>query len=134
MTLPLTRAHNLKDTKTGVFNATAGNSAGSKAVVIAPCRGQILEVGFIPASLVASAITLSVLIGDQTSTLGSNFTEIVTSTLGSFSSAVTYEGSPCSVVPATAAFVNAGDAIKFVTSGGNAAAIGAEVYAIIRRG
>lgn len=133
MAVPDTKT-NIQNTHAMVFNPVAGTPTGTAISVLSPVRGRIVEVGFTPCSLVASAMTLAVAVGDQTSTLASNFTQFVTSTLGTFSSTRLYEGAPCSVVPASNTFVNAGDAIQFTASGGNTSAIGATFYAIIRRG
>jgi hypothetical protein len=118
------------------LSATAGSQTGGvKSYLIAPFRGRVLEVGFMPTSLSsATAWTMAVSLGDNfASQTISNFTQIVTSTLGTFASQATFEGAVCSVVPATAAFVNRGDAIQFTHSGGATSAIGAVVYALLRR-
>ena len=124
---------NLQRNKVSTFNPTAGNSAGSRVSVVSIHRGIIEEVGFVPASLVASTMTIAVSVNAwTTTTTASNFTQVVTSTLGSFTSQQLFEGAVASVAPATAAYVNPGDVIQFTTSG-NLAAVGAEVYALIRR-
>ncbi len=118
------------------FNSTAGSqTGGGKAYVIAPFRGRLMEVGFQPTSLSSAvAWTMQVDWGDNfSSPTASVFTTVVTSTLGTFVSQQTFEGAICSVVPATAVFVNRGDAIKFTHSGGATSAIGATVYALLRR-
>lgn len=124
----------IEDKVVEIFNPVAGTPTGSKGYIYAPFRGWITECGFMPNSLVASAITLAVSLGTQASSTASNFTQIVTSTLGTFSSTVLMEGAPCSVIPSSQFFVNAGDAIQMTTSGGNTSAIGATLYAVIRRG
>jgi hypothetical protein len=91
-----------------------------------------MEAGFMPASLVASAMTMAVAIGSHDSLAASNFVNAITSTIGTFSSLNLPEGACASALPASPTFVNQGDAIQFTTSGGNTSAIGATVYAIIR--
>ena len=125
---------NIQNIQVDVFNPVLGTPTGTRTNAISPVRGRLIEVGFCPNSLVASAITLAVAIGDQLSSTASNFTQCVTSTLGTFSSTVLFEGAPCSVVPPANTYVNAGDTIQWATSGGNTSAIGGTVYAIIRRG
>lgn len=115
------------------FSAIAGTPGGTRMNVPSPVRGRVMECGFMPNSLVASAMTLAVAIGDQISSTASNFTQIVTSTLGTFSSDNLFEGAIASVIPPSASYVEQGDAIQFTASGGNTSAIGATFYAIIRR-
>lgn len=124
---------NLQRHKIATFNPTAGSSAGSRVNIVAPVRGILEEVGFVPQSLVASTCTLTVDVNPfNTLPTASNFTQVVSSTLGSFSSAALFEGAVASVVVPSTVYLNPGDVIKFTTSG-NLAAVGAEVYAIIRR-
>ncbi len=125
---------NLQNTAVFVTNAVAGTPTGSRISAPSPVRGRIIEVGFMPNSLVASAVTLAVLVGDQTNSQASTLTQVVTSTLGTFASQVLFETAVCSVIPAADVRVNAGDPIQWVSSGGNTSAIGATMYAIIRRG
>ncbi|MGE5165140.1 MAG: hypothetical protein ACM3IH_14100 [Sphingobacteriales bacterium] len=125
---------NLQNTHVTAYVSAAGTSTGKKGVTISPVRGRITEVGFTFDSLCASAVTMQVDIGDQTSTTASTFTTVVTSTLGTFSSTQTFEGAICSVVPASNVYVQPGDIIRPTFSGGNAAAINATFYAVIRRG
>lgn len=132
--MPLQRIANLNEAYVHVFDATGGASAGSKVTLIAPIRGQVIEAGFMPNSLVASAVTMAVSIGNNFSSTASSFTQVITSTLGTFSSVNLIEGGVASVVPPSPAYVNPGDAIQITTSGGNAAGIGMTKYAIIRGG
>lgn len=125
---------NIQNTNVFVFNPVGGTPTGSKISAPSPVRGRIIEVGFMPQSLVASATTLAVLTGDQTNSQASTLTQVVTSTLGTFASQVLFEAATCSVIPASNVLVNAGDPIEWVTSGGNTSAIGLTCYAIIRRG
>lgn len=131
--MPVTTIHPLTDVMVSVFNNVAGSQTGSRITTVSPVRGQLLNVGFVPNSLVASAMTLAVLVGNNVSNLASSFTTVVTSTLGSFSSTLLNEGACCSVAPASPTYVNEGDAIQFVNSGGNTSLIGAMNFAIIRK-
>jgi len=132
--MPIQRIANLNEAYVEVFDATGGASTGSKVTIVAPVRGRVIEAGFSPNSLVASAVTMAVSIGDNFSSTASSFTQVVTSTLGTFSSVNLIEGGIASVVPPSPAYVNAGDAIQITTSGGNAATIGFAKYAVIRKG
>lgn len=133
--MPLTFVHPLTDVMVTSFNPTAGAPGGSRMNVPSYVRGQVIEAGFIPNSLVASAITMAVAINNfGVSSTASNFVQCITSTLGTFASTVLFEGATASVSPPSPAFVNPGDVIQFTTSGGNTSAIGATMYAIIRKG
>lgn len=116
-------------------NSIAGSTSGTKVYAVAPFRGRLTEAGFIPNSLSSAvAWTFQVDVGDNfASQTISNFTTVITSTLGTFASQATFEGALCSVVPATATYVNRGDAIRFTHSGGATSLIGATCYAIVRR-
>ena len=129
---------NLQVISLTTYNPNAGVSTGSRVLLASPIRGQLLEAGLVPASTNNSALTLAVAINDfNASVLASTFVQCITSTLGTFASQATFEGAICSVVPNTATFINPGGVIQFTTSGGSqtssAAAIGATLYAIIRR-
>jgi hypothetical protein len=98
-------------------------------------RGRLIEAGFTPNSLVASAITMAVAVQDNVSTdTASNFTQCISSALGTFSSTLLYEGAVVSVAPPSPPVVNAGDVIQFTCSGGNTSAISGTCYADIIRG
>lgn len=131
--MPTTELHPLSEVLVQAYNGVAGSQTGSRVTAYSPVRGEIVRVGFQPSSLVASAMTLAVLVGNNISSVASSFTTVVTSTLGTFSSTLLYEGAVASVVPATRTFVNEGDAIQFVNSGGNTSLIGAMNFAVIRR-
>lgn len=132
--MPLSPNNPLLDVLVNAFNAVGGTPAGSKVTMMAPVRGRIIEVGYVPNSVVTSAISLAVLVGNnQTSSAASNFTTVVTSTLGTFSSTNLYEGACASVIPASPVYVNQGDAIQWVCSGGQSSTFGTNCYAIIRR-
>jgi hypothetical protein len=131
--MPLSRIVPLGTFAIQAFNPVAGTPTGSRLSVPSPVRGRLIEAGFVPNSLVASAITLAVLIGDNgLSSTASSFSQVVSSTLGTFASQVLAEGKVASVEVPAQALLNPGDAIQFVTSGGNTSAIGASMYAIMR--
>jgi hypothetical protein len=129
------RINPLTDIFISAFSPVAGTPTGMRISAPSPVKGRLLEAGFMPASLVASAITLAVAVSDNTvSTTASNFTQCVTSTLGTFASTNLFEGACASVVPPSPTYLNAGDAIQWTASGGNTSAIGATFYAIVRKG
>lgn len=128
-----TKVGTLGDVTVNAFNPVLGTPGGTRMNILSPVRGLLLEAGFIPNSLVTSAITMAVAIGNQVSSAASNFTQCITSTLGTFSSTNLYEGAPCSVAPPSQTYVNPGDAIQFTHSGGNTSLIGGVVYATIRK-
>jgi hypothetical protein len=116
-------------------HARLGTPTGARVCVASPVRGKLIEAGFIPNSLVASAITMAVAVNDLVSTdTASNFTQCISSALGTFSSTLLYEGAVVSVAPPSPPVVNAGDVIQFTTSGGNTSVISGTVYADIIRG
>ncbi len=121
---------------TGLCTTAGSQTGGVKQYLLAPHRGRVMEVGFSPTSLSSAvAWSMQVDIGDNfSSPTASVFTTVVTSTLGTFVSQQTFEAAICSVVPVTNVFVNRGDAIRFVFSAGATSAIGATVYAVVRRG
>ena len=53
--MPINRITNLQEAYVEVLNASAGSQTGSKVTFASPVRGQLIEVGFMPSSLVASA-------------------------------------------------------------------------------
>lgn len=122
----------ITDQQVSVFNPVAGTPTGSTIIVTSPKNGRLLEAGFVPQSIVTSNMTMAVAIDTMGSSLASNFVECISSTLATFSSVNLVAGHVASVVPASPTYVNVGDALKFVTSGGNTSAVGAQVYAIIR--
>lgn len=129
-----TKIQPLTDTMVQVFNPVAGTPAGSRLSLASPFRGLLMEAGFMPASAVNSTMTIAVSIGPNgVSSSSATFTEVITSTLGTFTSTNLYEGAVASVVPPSPTYVNAGDAIKLTCSGGNTSVIGATMYAIIRK-
>lgn len=125
---------NLQRNKVATFNPTAMASGGSRVNIVNVHRGILEEVGFIPQSLVASTSTITVDVNPfNTLPTASAFAQVVSSTLGSFTSQQLFEGAVASVAVPSGVYLNPGDVIKITTSG-NLAAIGAEVYAIVRRG
>ena len=78
-----------------------------------------------PNSLIGSTMTLAVAIGVSAASLTASaaFTQIVTSTLGTFNSTLTNEGCVCSVTPPSPSYINPGDVIQWTTSGGNTSAV-----------
>ncbi len=120
---------------TGLCTTAGSQTGGVKQYLVAPFRGRLMEAGFLPTSLSSAvAWSMQVDIGDNfSSPTASVFTTVITSTLGTFVSQQTFEAAVCSVVPATNTFVNRGDAIRFVFSAGATSAIGATVYALLRR-
>ena len=135
--MPLSKPRtNLQRHKVSVFNPTAmGSTAavGQRVSIGSFTRGVLEEVGFVPNSLVASTSTITVSVNPfDASPTASAFTQVVSSTIGSFTSQQLFEGAIASVTVPTTVYLNPGDVIQFVTSG-NLTAIGAEIYAIIRR-
>ena len=124
----------VSDLTVTVFSPVAGTPAGAiKSYIPAPVRGRVIEAGWSPNSIVTSTLTFALAIGSQVSSAASTFTQVITSTIGSFSSTNTYEGCVASVVPASPVYVNKGDVIQFTFSGGQSSTVGATAYAIIRR-
>jgi hypothetical protein len=126
---------NFRIQRVTAFHRGLGTPTGARVCVAAPTRGKIIEAGFTPNSLVASAITMAVAVNDLVSTdTASNFTQVISSTLGTFSSTLLYEGATVSAVPPSPPVVNAGDVIQFTTSGGNTSVISGTCYVDILRG
>jgi hypothetical protein len=126
---------NFRIQRVTAHHARLGTPTGARVCVAVPARGRLVEAGIIPNSLVASAITMAVAINDLVSTdTASNFVQCISSTLGTFSSTLLYEGATVSVIPPSPPIVNAGDVIQFTTSGGNTSVITGTVYADIIRG
>src|SRR5262245_25494499 len=117
-----------------VFVPLIGTPAGSiKAYIPSTVRGRLMQAGWSPNSIVTSTLTMAVAIGSQVSSAASTFTQVITSTLGSFSSTNTYEGCVASVVPASPVYMNKGDVVQFTFSGGQSSTVGGTAYAIIKR-
>ena len=132
--MALSKAMNLEYLVITVAHTTIGTPTGANVGTAVPVRCQLLEAGFCVNSLTASQMTLQVDRNDVTvSTTASSFTTVITSTIGTFSSTGLFEGGVSSVVPASAVFLNAGDYLRFTTSGGNTSAIAGTVYAVLRK-
>ena len=121
------------------YSRSALASAGATTEVVVPFRGRVISVGFMPvANSATSTMTLQVLLGDNSGSTASAFqstTPLLTSTNGTFLSANgIIEGQVYSATPQGNVFANAGDCLQFTTSGGQDGTMGAQVYAIIRRG
>jgi hypothetical protein len=130
--MPYQTVRPLTQHQVDVHNPVAGTPTGSRINIPSPYRGRLIEAGFVPNSLVASAITLAVSIGaTQLSSTASSFAQVITSTLGTFSSTNLFEGAVASVSPPSPANLQVGDVIQFTTSGVNTSAIGVTMYAII---
>jgi hypothetical protein len=130
--MPLTIVRPLTIHQVDTFNPVLGTPTGTRISAPSPVRGRVIEAGFVPASLVASAITMAVAINAVgVSSTASAFVQCITSTLGTFSSTNLFEGAIASAIPPSPAFVNPGDVIQWTTSGGNTSAIGGTVYAVI---
>jgi len=130
--MPYNVIHPLLDAVIQTFNATGGTPAGSVINIGSPWKGYVNEVGFWPNDSVTSAMTLQVQIGNNIiASNASNYTTIVNTT--TFASGGLYQGNSCSVAVNPGQYVNAGDALRFITSGGNTSAVGCTVYAVIRR-
>ncbi len=133
--MPLRDNDPVSDVTLTVFNPIAGTPGGpNNSYVNAPVDGRIIQLGWVPNSAAASTMTFAVAIGNQSSSTASNYTNVVTSTIGTFPTANLFAGAVASVVPASPVYVTQGDAIQFIHSGGSASSIGATCYAIIRRG
>jgi len=117
---------------TGVIS-NAGTSTGANGFIPVPYRGRVTEVGCLFNSLVASAVTLTVL---QYTAAGTGVASavVVTSGTGTFASQVLLEGMTASVLESQYPKISVvqGDVLKFTTSGGTASTISANIYAVIR--
>ncbi len=133
--MPLRDNDPVSDITLTVFVPLAGTPAGAvKGYVPASVDGRVIQAGWMANSIVTSTMTFALAIGAQTSSTASTYTQVITSTLGSFSSNNTYEGAVASVVPPSPVYVTQGDALQFTFSGGQSSTVGATAYAIIRRG
>jgi hypothetical protein len=135
--MPYNKIYPLDVVQVAVSNPVLGTPTGSRVTARSPVRGRLIEAGFTPNSLVASAITLAVSInafGGGVSSTASAFVQCITSTLGTFASTVLFEGATASVEPPSPAYVNVGDVIQWTASGGNTSAIGGTIYAVIDAG
>ncbi len=131
--MPYSDPNTIQDETVAVLNPSVGSASGSKTYLPVRTRGKLMAVGFHPHSLVTSAITMAVSVGDNSSNLASNFTQVITSTLGSFSSTLTVEGARLEVIPPSDIYVKEGDCLQITTSGGQSSLVAGTVYAVIRR-
>ena len=132
--MPLRDNDPFSDITLTVFVPLAGTPAGGvTAYIPAAVDGRLMRVGWQANSIVTSTLTMAVAIGSQTSSTASTYSQVITSTIGSFSSTNTYEGAVASVVPASPIFVTQGDSIQFTFSGGQSSTVGVTAHAVIRR-
>lgn len=132
--MPIDKSNPLPDVTVTIYHPTLGTPGGASVYGLSPVRGRILEAGFVPNTAVTSATTLAVATDPHLDSTASSFTNVITSTLGTFSSTNLHLGAPASVVPASPAYVTEGTTIQWTTSGGNTSTIAGTVYAKIRRG
>jgi hypothetical protein len=132
--MPLTKISTLLDNVVEVVNPTVGSSSGSKAFIVSPVRGRLMEAGFIPHSTITSNTTFRVRIASFISSTASVLTEVVTSTLGTFNSVMLVEGQVASVIPPSPAYVNIGDAVEMTTSGGHSSLVAGTLYGVFQKG
>ena len=138
--MPLTTPRTLGDYKLESFASNGGSSTGIlHRPVVAPRRSRVIECGYSPDSLLAAATVMSLGVvlyaggvnGASTAAIASTAAGFsVTSTSGSVHSLE--HGAVYSAVPPSVVYVQAGDALGFVTSGGNASGIGITTYAVLR--
>lgn len=127
--MPLSRYVPVSDQRVSIFNSVNA-VGGTRLSIAAPFRGRIVEIGAIPCSISASNVSLALHIGTQLDSTVSNFTQVVTSTLGTFSSLQAVEGGVLSVIPDSMVYVEKGDCVRFTVSGVN---VGMTFYADFRR-
>ena len=115
------------------FASGAMASGGATTYLMIPCRGHLMEVGFVPVNgSVTAATTMQVKLGANTVAGTSSYgTVVVASGAGTFSSVAI--GQMASVSLSGTTVPNRGDSLEFVTSGGPSGAQHAQVYAIVRR-
>ncbi len=68
-----------------LFASNPKTSNGTTTYIVSPWSGYLVEAGFAPWSQVSSAVTVQVAINDALSPTASNFTTVITSTIGTFS-------------------------------------------------
>ena len=138
MPLPIPRT--LGDYKVEMFASNGGASTGiNYKPVVVPRRSRVIECGYAPDSLLATATVMSLAVtlfsgganGASTQAIASTAVGFsVTSTAGSVHSLE--RGAVYSAIPPSPVVVQAGDALGFTTSGGNASGIGITCYAVLR--
>lgn len=137
MPLPTARPHGTY--KVEMFASNGGSSTGIlfKPVVI-PRRSRIIEAGYSPDSLTAAATVISLGVVLYSGGAAGASTQLIASTAPGFSVTSTAgavhsleHGAVYSAIPPSPAVVQAGDALGFVMSGGNASGIGVTCYAVL---
>ncbi len=141
--MPLPTPRTLGDYKVETFASNGGSSTGilHKPVVV-PRRSRIIECGYSPDSLLAAATVMSLGVVLYSGGLSGASTQAIASTAVGFSVTSTStapgavhsleHGAVYSAIPPSVIYVQAGDALGFVTSGGNASGIGITTYAVLR--
>ncbi len=142
MPLPIPRV--LGDYKVETFSSNGGASTSilHRPVEI-PRRSRIIECGYSPDSLTAAATVMSLAVVLYSGGAGAGAsTTAIASTAAGFSVTSTStapgavhsleHGAVYSAVPPTNVIIQAGDALGFITSGGNSSAIGMTCYAVLR--
>lgn len=120
--MPLQDSHTFSEVTITGFSSTAGTPGGvTTSPLPVPARGQVIKIGLAPTTSVTSTMTIAMLI---------NNVAAVTST--SVGGAIA-TGTSAFVAPPSPVFVNEGDGIQFVFSGGNTSTIGATIFATIRK-
>lgn len=138
MPLPIPRT--LGDYKLESFASNGGSSTGiNHRPVIVPRRSRIIECGYSPDSLMAAATVMSLAVTLFSGGTNGASTQAIASTAVGFSVTSTVasvhsleHGAVYSAVVPSPVIVNAGDALGFTTSGGNASGIGVTTYAVLR--
>lgn len=138
--MPLPTQRITGDYKVETFTSNGGASTGIQTQpVVVTRRSKIIEVGYSPNSLLGAATVFSIATilfagganGASTQAISSTAAGMsVTSTAGSVHALE--RGAVYSAIPPSPVYVQAGDALAFVTSGGNASGIGVTSYAVLR--
>ncbi len=142
--MPLPTPRNHGDFVVQAFASNAGTSTGKLLPpVVVPVRSRIMECGYAPDSLLAAATVMSLAVTLYTGGLSGASTQAIASTAVGFSFTSTStapgtthsleHGAVYSVIPPSPVYVQAGDALGFTTSGGNASGIGITCYAVLRQ-
>ncbi len=140
MPLPTPRPHGSYKVET--YASNAGTSTGRLLPpVVIPRRSRIVECGYSPDSLMAAATVISLAVtlynggasGDSTQAIASTATGFAYTSTSTAPGAVhsLEHGAVYSAIPPRQIVVQAGDALGFTMSGGNASGIGVTCYAIL---
>ena len=122
----------LLDSTVTVYVPAVGTPAGGiKGYVPVTVKGRLIQAGIVPGSLVTSTLTMAVAVGGLAS---STFANVITSTIGSFSSALSYEGANLTAIPPSPVYVSPGDSVQFTFSGGQSSTVNGTAFAVVRRG